>query len=382
MEILLLRAARLYSPADEGACDLLVTNGRILAMGPDLAAAARALNAREVALPGTTIPGLIDQHMHFLGGGDADGPLARMPELSFESIVAAGITTAVGALGSEIEAKTLPLLLRKAQELNRAGFSAYIYTGAMALPPPFLTTSIRSDIVLIDQVLGAKSAVADRLYPNPDDNVRLRLGAELLQARAMSGKASVLHVHVGRLARGIEDLFDLIERLDFPPAQITPTHLNRSPEVTPLFAQGLRFARAGGSLDFTCCLGPLDHLPAGMDVLEAVRRALDAGIPLERITLSSDAGVAVPDGTGGARAVPAGILWRDLQRLVAEGGLSWPEALALVTTNVARGLGLAARKGRLAPGMDADLVNFDDRGCIRRVFARGRPVYAFPSPLK
>ncbi|POR47186.1 amidohydrolase family protein [Bosea psychrotolerans] len=376
----LLRAPEVFAPAAIGSQEILIGGGRILAIGPDLAATATLPGLVEVVrLPaGKLVPGLIDQHVHFIGGGEGDGPHARMPELSFEAFASAGVTTAVGLLGSEIEAKTLPLLLRKAHELDRAGLTSFIYSGAMALPAPCLTQSVRSDIVLVDKVIGAKSAIAERAFPNLDFPGFAALAGELAQAKAMSGKAAVLHLHVGRLQSGLTTLFDLVESMDFPPAQAVPTHVNRSPDGSPVFEQGIRFANAGGIIDFTCCLGPRDGIPAGLDAVEAVQRALDAGVPEDRITLSSDAGVAVPaaGGQGGFVAVPPSILFRDLKRLATEGGLGWAQALPFVTSNVARVLGLAGRKGGIAPGMDADLVFIGEDDRIAWVMSSGRLVFS------
>jgi beta-aspartyl-dipeptidase (metallo-type) len=66
--------------------------------------------------------------------------------------------------------------------------------------------------------------------------------------------------------------------------------------------------------------------------------------------------VAIPDGRGGFRAVPPAILFRDLLRLTTEGGLDRPQALALVTSNVARVLGLGDGRVAIAPSMEADLL--------------------------
>lgn len=378
---LLLRLADVFAPEATGRRDVLVAAGRILAMGEDLSAEANALGAEVFVWSGRAIPGLLDQHVHYLGGGEGDGPFARMPELRFEDLAAGGVTTAVGLLGSDFEGKTLDLLLRRAKEFERRGITALAYTGAMALPAPHLTRSVRSDLVLLDAIVGAKTAVSERSCPNLDPIALAALAGELVSARGMTGKAAVLHVHVGRLKTALRPIFDLIRALDLPLDMVTPSHVNRSPEITPLFEDALRFARMGGTIDVTCCLGPLDGLPSGIDPVEAVRRALDAGVPLERITLSSDAGVAVPDGRGGARAVPADILFRDVRRLVHEAGFTWTDALAPATTNVARVLRLAGRKGRIAPGFDADLVLLSDDDRIARVMAGGRWIHVGANDL-
>ena len=378
--LLLLRAGRVFAPEPLGRQDVLIGGGRVLRTAPDLSVLCRSLPPDAVidAPRGTLLPGLIDQHLHFLGGGEGDG--ARMPELTFAAIASGGITTAISLLGTDIRFKTLPMLLRRANELSEAGLTTFIYTGAMRLPPPSITGDIFSDVVLLDRVIGAKSAIAERLFPNTDLTALAELAGQLAQARAISGKAAALHLHVGRGAEGLDRVFDLTQRLGLPADQVVPTHVNRNPEHSPAFAQALEHARAGGTIDLTCCLGPLDGLPAGMDVVVAVRTALDAGVPLSRMTLSSDAGVAVPDPSdhGRLRQVPPSILFRDLRRLVHEAGLRWDEAVTLATTNVARLLRLDARKGCIGEGMDADLLLLNEADDIDAVFSAGRLIHESP----
>jgi N-acetylglucosamine-6-phosphate deacetylase len=52
-------------------------------------------------------------------------------------------------------------------------------------------------------------------------------------------------------------------------------------------------------------------------------------------------------------------------------GVSLPEALAMLTTNPARLLGLAGRKGALVAGADADLVFLDAQTRVAGVMTRG-----------
>ena len=383
MSLLLLRGGHVFAPEDRGVVDVLAAHDRILAMGPGLQPPAEFGPVAVIDAAGRrVIPGLVDQHVHFLGGGDGDGPAGRVPELQVSDLVRGGTTTAVGLLGVDMEGKTLAMLLRKTHELDRAGITALAWTGSMRLPAPCLTGSVRGDIILLDKVVGAKCAIAERYYPNLDFPALAQLAGEVMQARSATGRAAPLLLHVGRLAEGMRAVFDLIERCGMPADQVLPTHINRREDISPVFAQAIEFARLGGTVDITCCLGPRDGIPTGIDPVEAVRRLLAAGVDAARITLSTDAQVSVPaDAPGRLRAVPPAILFRDVRRLVHEGGLSWPDALAPATVNVARVLGLAGRKGRIVPGADADMVVLDADDRIETVIARGRVVMQDGTPL-
>jgi N-acetylglucosamine-6-phosphate deacetylase len=56
-------------------------------------------------------------------------------------------------------------------------------------------------------------------------------------------------------------------------------------------------------------------------------------------------------------------------------GLSWSEAITMATLTPATIAGLGLRKGRIAPGADADLVALDDSGFVQRTWTRGQLVY-------
>ena len=59
-------------------------------------------------------------------------------------------------------------------------------------------------------------------------------------------------------------------------------------------------------------------------------------------------------------------------QIVRTNGLTLSEALPLVTSNVARVLGIAGHKGSLARGKDADVVLLDPDLSVDTVIARGR----------
>lgn len=372
-----IRGGEVFAPEPLGRPEILIANGRILAIGDGLLEKTAALGGAEVidATGRSVVPGFIDQHLHFLGGGDFEGPLGRVPELHVSWITEGGVTTAVGIMGIDMEAKGLHGLLVKARELDRSGLSTYIYTGAFPLPPPFLTRSVRADIVLIDKVLGCKVAIAEDTYPNLSLQMLAQVAGELRLAAGMSGKNAVMHCHIGRHRRRLRPLFELLDHVNIPIRQIVPTHVNR--KAPEMISDGLKWARMGGTLDFSANLSRRSGSVTGMDPDQAVRTALDAGVPLEQITLSSDANVSMPvlDGQDqhlGLHNASPRILHREWLHVVRTNRLSLPQALPLVTTNVARVLGIDDRKGSLGPGRDADVVFLTGDLMVDTVIARGQ----------
>ncbi|MBO5069533.1 MAG: N-acetylglucosamine-6-phosphate deacetylase [Roseburia sp.] len=84
-------------------------------------------------------------------------------------------------------------------------------------------------------------------------------------------------------------------------------------------------------------------------------------------------GVAMmPDGTSFAGSVASGDRLLRTMRDIA--GVPLPEAVAMMTRNPARLLGIEDRKGSLRPGMDGDLILFDEDIRIKAVWVAGRKV--------
>jgi beta-aspartyl-dipeptidase (metallo-type) len=372
-----IRGGEVFAPEPMGRREILISGERILAIGEGFADKTAALGgARLIDATGRkVVPGFIDQHLHFLGGGDFEGPLGRVPELHVSWITEGGVTTAVGIMGIDMESKGLHGLLVKARELERSGLTTFIYTGAFPVPSPYLTRSVRADIVLIDKVLGVKVAISEDTYPNLSLPDLARLAGELKLAAGISGKAAVMHCHTGRNPRRLQPIFDLLDHVGLPIRQIVPTHVNR--RQPDMHEHAVRFARMGGTLDFSANLCQRCGSVTGLNPDEAVRRALDAGVPLEQITLSSDANVSMPlldgqDHVVGLHNASPRILHREWLHTVRTNRLSLPQALPLVTTNVARVLGIADRKGSLATGKDADIVFLTDDLMVDTVIARGQ----------
>ena len=100
-------------------------------------------------------------------------------------------------------------------------------------------------------------------------------------------------------------------------------------------------------------------------------------MPLNRILISSDGNGAPPKEEKG-EAVPTranyghvGSLHMVWRQLIEQDRLKPEEALALVTSNVAKAYHLK-RKGRVDVGMDADLLFLDENWNVDTVVARGK----------
>ena len=143
-------------------------------------------------------------------------------------------------------------LLAKARALEIEGVSTFLFSGSYEVPVQTLTGSVRSDLVLIDKVVGAgEIAVSDHRSSQPTFDEIARLAAECRVGGMLGGKAGILHLHLGDGKRGLELLVRLVRETEIPVTQVIPTHVSRNPE---LFDQGLDWVAAGGSIDIT--VGP------------------------------------------------------------------------------------------------------------------------------
>ena len=82
--------------------------------------------------------------------------------------------------------------------------------------------------------------------------------------------------------------------------------------------------------------------------------------------------VRLADGTLAGSALT---LDRAVRNMVALAGVSWSDAIRMATLTPATITGIARRKGRIAPGADADLVVLDEQGNVRQTWVRGQQAY-------
>ncbi|MDI3538800.1 MAG: hypothetical protein PWP12_794 [Bacillota bacterium] len=363
------------APADLGRRDVLIAGEKIAAIGPELEVP-KSWACQEVRLEGYfLVPGFIDGHVHLIGGGGEGGYATRTPEVNLSAVTRAGVTTVIGCLGTDGTTRHMASLLAKARGLECEGISAYIYTGAYEVPTRTLTGSVRTDLIIIDKVIGTgEIAISDHRSAQPLRAEIQKLAAEARVGGMLSGKAGVMNLHVGDGKSGLKMLFEIVEESEIPITQFIPTHVNRNPW---LLQHACEWGKRGGYVDVTSGVSPASGAAHSIKPSQAVRQLLAEGVELSRITMSSDGNGSMPcfDEKGniiGLMVATQDSLLTELRDLVRVEGLPLAEVVQVITSNVAKALKLWPRKGSIQVGSDADFAVLTPDITLYQVWARGR----------
>src|SRR5690606_18144001 len=115
-----------------GRASVLLAYGTVAKVGAVDARALASLGVEHELVDATgclLLPGLLDPHVHLLGGSGEEGFSTQSPEFFLSEIVRWGITSVVGVLGVDTTMKTMAGLLAKAKALKEEGLNAYVWTG-------------------------------------------------------------------------------------------------------------------------------------------------------------------------------------------------------------------------------------------------------------
>jgi len=368
----LLLNAEVYGPEPLGRRHLLVGAGKLLWIGEQPPELDDSLLHEVRDLEGQrVIPGIIDAHAHITGGGGESGYSSRIPPVPLHRFTRAGVTTVVGLLGTDDVTRSTASLLASARGLCEEGLTAYCHTGGYHVPPVTLTGNVRSDIVHVDRIIGVgEIAISDHRSSQPTLDELLRIASDAHVAGMMTGKAGIVHLHLGDGERGLELVRQALDKSEIPARVFNPTHVNRRRE---LFDEALALAGRGCTVDVTAY--PADDDDKGWSADEAIVRYLDSGLPAAHVTVSSDGGGCLPafDADGGLLHMEIGSpssLAATLGKLL-DRGLALERILPAFTSNPARLLRLRD-KGTIGVGADADLVVLGEDASVRHVMAGGR----------
>lgn len=375
-EMYLIKNAIVYVPQYLGKRDVLVGGGNILKIGIDLPVE-QSYDVEVIDGTGKVLfPGLIDSHVHILGGGGEGGAKTRTPEIMLSDIIKAGVTTVVGCLGTDGCTRTMSNLLAKAKGLEEEGITTYVYTGSYQVPVRTITGSILDDMILFDRIIGTgEIAISDHRSSQPTKEEFEKLVSDTRVGGILSAKAGIVDIHMGDGKRKMELIRSVVEETEIPVSNILPTHINRS---KAMMEEGMDYAKKyGGFIDFTTSFDVKDASSDGVKASVGLKKALAESVPLEQITFSSDAQGSLPifDSNGVFLRLGVGsiqTLYREMKEAVLVEKISLEKALFPVTLNPATILKLH-QKGRISEGADADLVLAEEETLeIDSVFAKGR----------
>jgi beta-aspartyl-dipeptidase (metallo-type) len=186
----------------------------------------------------------------------------------------------------------------------------------------------------------------------------------------LGGKAGIVNIHLGDAHNPFQPLYDATCKSMLKLTQFIPTHCNRNDYT---LEDAKVYGNKGGYVDITTSSYP--YFPEyEVKPSKAVIELINAGVPLENITFTSDACGSLPgfDENGNLIKLEMGTPdanFRELMDIVNNEGLPLEKALKVLTSNPADILKLKF-KGRLIEGNDADFV-FLNGNEIYNVIAMG-----------
>jgi beta-aspartyl-dipeptidase (metallo-type) len=363
---LLKGATNVYSPGVLGKNDILIGGTKVVKISSDIVI--YPIIEKVVDLSGMiVIPGFVDLHVHATGGGGELGPMSRTPEARFEEVVNSGTTTIVGILGTDGVSRSLNNLLVKLNGFEQLGLTTYMWTGSYQVPPPTITGSLLTDVILVNKIIGAgEIAISDHRSSAPTHAELSRIVADCRVAGLLSSKGGTTYFHVGSGKGKLTPLFDIVEKTDIPITQMIPTHMSgRGPA---LLEDGIRWLRMGGRIDLTADSGN------ETDTAQALIRLKQENL-LPNVSISSDAYGSMPvfDNQGNLITYDyqkPWVLYEMFRKMVLNYKWKIEEILPLVTKNPASFIKVP--KGEILVNGDADLVVLDELTLkIQYVYSKG-----------
>jgi beta-aspartyl-dipeptidase (metallo-type) len=369
--MILFKNCKVYSPEYIGKKDVLIAGTKVVAIQNNISFP-KEMEIDIIEADGLKmLPGLIDAHVHIAGAGGEGGPATRTPELQLSKMLEAGVTTVVGCLGTDGMTRSVESVLMKVKALRQEGVSAWMYTGAYQVPTPTILGDVGKDIAMIEEIIGVgEIALSDHRSSFPTVYELIRLTEHARVGGMLGNKAGIVNIHMGDTKDPFKPLYEAVELSELKLTQFLPTHCNRNDYI---FEDAKKYGKKG-YIDITASSYP--YFPQyEIKPSKAIVEFLKAGVPLENITMTSDACGSLPDFDEKGNLIqlemgyPKSIFTEIVDTIIKE-NLEIEKAIKVSTSNIADILKLKD-KGRIAVNKDADVIVVNDDFEIIHLLANG-----------
>ncbi len=369
--MILFKNCQVYGPEYIGKRDVLIAGTKVVAIQDNISFP-KEMEIDIIEADGLKmLPGLIDAHVHIAGAGGEGGPATRTPELQLSKMLEAGVTTVVGCLGTDGMTRSVESVLMKVKALRQEGVSAWMYTGAYQVPTPTILGDVGKDIAMIEEIIGVgEIALSDHRSSFPNVYELIKLTEHARVGGMLGNKAGIVNIHMGDAKDPFKPLYEAVEISELKLTQFLPTHCNRNDYI---FEDAKKYGKKG-YIDITASSYP--YFPQyEIKPSKAIVEFLKAGVPLENITMTSDACGSLPDfdEKGNLIRLEMGYpksIFTEIVDAITKENLEIEKAIKVSTSNIADILKLRD-KGRIAVNRDADIIVVNDDFEIIHLVANG-----------
>lgn len=383
----IIRQATVVFPDSVAAhCDMLLVDGKISAVGTDLAA--DTADQAACFFGDIVIPGLIDTHVHGAGGCDImDGTAESLVTLR-QALLREGTVAFLGTTLSSPVEPLLAILNNLDDGRKAAGFDQAELLG-VHLEGPFLTAEYKGahvgqhipppvaggDVALLKQLVTAYPGLIRILTFAVDrpDMSELIAFCQQQDIIPSAGHTAADYVTMSQAAAaGIQRMthaFNAMPGIHHrKPGPMAEGLLNPAIELE-LIADGVHVHPA--ILEMAFRLKPRNKVTLISDGTRSVGMP-DGDYELGGLMTTVQKGIArLADGTIAGSAYP---LLQGLRTMVRDMKRTLPEAVRFAALNPARSLGVADRLGSLEPGKEATFVRLNADLMVKQVWVRGNLV--------
>ena len=331
-------------------------------------------------------PGYIDLHTHGFCGHDVTTGLQEDVEEMACELPCTGVTSFFPTIATLDRSDTLQQVQCVARAAENQEHAAAAEILGLRLEGPFINRAKKGaqyepgirppDSAELEELVAAAHGWARIIdyAPEEDKDARFLATAVRLGFLPCIGHTAATYEQVIRAIDGgvrhSTHLFNAMSPLDHRSPGVPGALLTDSRATIEIIADGIHMHPAITKLILAA--------RGFRDVALITDAVSPAGLPegtyefVGREVIVRDGAVRMHDGSLAGSILT---LDRAVRNIISFAGISWSEAIAMATQVPARITGMDLRKGRIAPGADADLIALDSRGCVRRTWVRGLLAY-------